>query len=486
MNNRTATIKRSFLVGGKFSPQEFNQSDFGRIYFNLPRETVSPVSTEQLAQTLKKYNKLGKKVTIRNTGHSVNGQTLTSGIEISVAKIKTLRFDEHKLQVTVGCGNTWDEVLKAVRFPKFCLPVFPNNPNQQIKIGGTAAVGGVGPYSSKKGGFWNHVISLKLVTMTGEIISCSRRENYNLMKFALGGFGRIGVISELTLAVEKSQKSLLALLLLYHNDEYYKYLKMAMKDKIFDGAVAQEQMTYSNITSKVGLTFKSMLILKELDKPEVSKELIKYIKDKYRDDFTVYWMEKLKKEHDLDISWKVKQISKEDLVYSYPKNLKYNQLDLCHPWSDYILSPSRHVEFMKAAEKIIEKYDMVKYVMKTSILHGRLDLDLLVSYGIKRMSGTGDFFPLSLDLENESYVLGTGVMPTVPSQEVGKSLKMVKELTDLVYDLDGKRYLYGIHSLSRPQVEKQFGRKAIQAWQKIKDKLDPKHLLNIGVIEQLD
>jgi FAD/FMN-containing dehydrogenase len=52
--------------------------------------------------------------------------------------------------------------------------------------------------------------------------------------------------------------------------------------------------------------------------------------------------------------------------------------------------------------------------------------------------------------------------------------------------MGGKRYLYGIHDLSREQVEKQFGRSVIQKWQKLKDKLDPKHLLNIGVVEYLD
>jgi len=62
---------------------------------------------------------------------------------------------------------------------------------------------------------------------------------------------------------------------------------------------------------------------------------------------------------------------------------------------------------------------------------------------------------------------------------------MTKELTNALYDLGGKRYLYGYHDLTKKQVEKHFGRDVIEQWQKIKDWLDPKHLLNIGVIEHL-
>jgi len=116
--------------GVKFSANEFNQGDFGKIYFNLPSETYFPKSTEELARTLKRLNRLGKSVTIRNTGHSVNGQTLTSGVQVNVGEIKKIRFNPSKLEITVGTGNTWHDVMNAIEFPKYCTPVFPNNPGQ--------------------------------------------------------------------------------------------------------------------------------------------------------------------------------------------------------------------------------------------------------------------------------------------------------------------------------------------------------------------
>jgi hypothetical protein len=63
---------------------------------------------------------------------------------------------------------------------------------------------------------------------------------------------------------------------------------------------------------------------------------------------------------------------------------------------------------------------------------------------------------------------------------------MVSDLTDLCYELGGKRYLYGVHGLSQSQVEKHFGKDIIQKWAELKLKYDPRKLLNIGVIENLD
>ena len=82
--------------------------------------------------------------------------------------------------------------------------------------------------------------------------------------------------------------------------------------------------------------------------------------------------------------------------------------------------------------------------------------------------------------------MAIGVMPTVPSDRIDKALCVSKEITDMTYEMGGKRYLYCIHDLTKEQVEQHFGRETIEEWQSIKDRLDPKHLLNIGVIEHLD
>jgi len=131
--------------------------DHGHLYRKEPATIETPPDIESLARLLRRCNDQGKRVTLRNTGHSCNGQTLTQHVQLNLSALSGRRFNRERMTVTTGPGNSWDAVLREVNFPQFCLPLFPNNPGQRIQIGGTAGVGGVGYYGSRVGGFWNVV-----------------------------------------------------------------------------------------------------------------------------------------------------------------------------------------------------------------------------------------------------------------------------------------------------------------------------------------
>ena len=175
-------------------------------------------------------------------------------------------------------------------------------------------------------------------------------------------------------------------------------------------------------------------------------------------------------------------MSKYDLVYAYPKNPMKTSF-FSHPWIDYILPWNAYTGFVKTAVKVLKENHLEHYILPQEMLGHFLHVDLLITYVIKSLKSE---FPLSLDLPGEKYYFGLGIMPEVPKSLVETCRKAVSYLTQVCYEMGGKRYLYGIHDLSREQVEKQFGRRTINHWQKLKDELDPKHLLNIGVIEHLD
>jgi cytokinin dehydrogenase len=482
-------LKNNFLTSGLFSPQELNQTDFGRIYFNLPEETVFPKTTEELAKVLKHYNDSNKAVTIRNTGHSVNGQTLTSGVQVNVGKIKKLYFNKDEMLVTAGAGNSWDDVFKFIGFPKYCLPVFPSNPGQQIHVTGTASVGGIGPYSSRSGGLWNHVVAAKVVTMTGDIIVCSIEKNFEVLQYVLGGFGRIGVISEITIKVEESKQKMIVNFLAYKDyGTYFRDLNIAMQNGAHDGVVGNHDVNYKKTLSKIGLQFYGIVVADEIrsEKDAIEKQL--FLNKTLSPDLHFYIEKGQTKDVNVEISLSPQVFSKKDFIYYYPKFSKSNQLDLCHPWSDYVIGKKQHQTFLKEVNSLLEKYDMAQYVAKQSVLHNSINIDVLLSYCVRNISAvTGRKYPLSLDLNNkDDFVFDVAFVPTIPSEKVKQSIAMNEEITDLVYELGGKKYLYSQHNLSRHQVEQHFGREVLERWQQLKDKYDPKRLLNIGVIEHLD
>ncbi|MBI2113340.1 MAG: FAD-binding protein [Candidatus Wildermuthbacteria bacterium] len=415
--------KNNFQVNDDFSSLVFNQTDFGRIYYNLPKEIAGPVTPEELASTLAFCHKAGKSVTVRNTGHSVNGQTLTKETQVNIGNMKGVWFDEERFQVTARAGASWHEVLKAIRFPEYAVPVMPNNPGQQIKIGGTLAVGGEGFASSKQGGLWNHVVSLKLVTMTGDILECSRTKNPLYFQYALGGFGRIGVIAEATIKVQKSTPYQLGMMLCcYHGKSYYSLLQKIASDPMCDSLTLMEYIGGFGVFSRLlqGIVKKSawprcLVFFKDVrDKQEDLLSFVRYMKKTYGERFALYAEYKRSTRPNFDLTFHPHLVKRTDAAYFYPQGVGENQLDLFHPWLDCIVPGSLYEDFVDRAKALIKKYKMEKYLVREALFAKRMDLPLFGTYMIKNISKDFFFF-LSLDLPGQEYAFGVSILSTVPS-----------------------------------------------------------------------
>jgi hypothetical protein len=213
-----------------------------------------------------------------------------------------------------------------------------------------------------------------------------------------------------------------------------------------------------------------------------------------------------------DLSLEPKTFAKETLVYFYPEAESFwiylcNRIGLAlfgkplchpranvdykHPWCDCIVSRQSYTKFVLEAKRILSKYQMAKRLEKQSMFHGLINVDSFVTFGIKRVD-KNVFYPLALDLEDElEHSLGVAIMPSVPPDDpklLEAASNAARELTDVIYsdEIRGRRYLYGYNIVTRDQIERHYGRAVLHKWQQLKDQHDPKHLLNIGVIPNLD
>jgi hypothetical protein len=166
------------------------------------------------------------------------------------------------------------------------------------------------------------------------------------------------------------------------------------------------------------------------------------------------------------------------------------ETDYKKPWCDCVVNRECYTQFVTKAKEIISSHGMAKYLDKQSMFQGLVNIDSFVTFGIKRASQ--EFYPLALDLPEEmDHALGVAIMVSVPPNNpelLKQSLSMAQALTDFIYSdgIKGRRYLYGYNQVTREQVESHYGRDVLNKWQTLKDTLDPKHLLNIGVIPNLD
>ncbi|RFB85534.1 oxidoreductase [Rhizobium leguminosarum bv. trifolii] len=105
-------------------------------------------------------------------------------------------FDTADRVLTAEGGVMLSDVLRSLVPRGYFSPVVPGT--KFVTIGGMVASDVHGKNHHCDGGFGDHVHELKLVTASGEILTCSRSQNAELFSATVGGMGLTGVIAEAT------------------------------------------------------------------------------------------------------------------------------------------------------------------------------------------------------------------------------------------------------------------------------------------------
>ena len=103
---------------------------------------------------------------------------------------KVLAIDS--LSANVQAGVLWTELLQESLKRRLTPPVLAEY--QEITVGGTLSVGGIGVSSPQYGSQGDSVLELDVVTGDGRLVTCSPASNSDLFNAALGGLGQGGLI----------------------------------------------------------------------------------------------------------------------------------------------------------------------------------------------------------------------------------------------------------------------------------------------------
>ncbi|AHH15892.1 putative FAD/FMN-containing dehydrogenase [Nocardia nova SH22a] len=171
------------------APAEF-ETDFG----GLHRATPTAVHRMPAAFPAALLGS-GRRLTLRGSGHSCAGQTVTDG-ELLVTyspdtAVREIR-DLGEGLFEVPAGASWYGVERYLNKRGRAFPVLPNY--LHMSVGGTLSVGGAGAGSVRWGWQGDQVERIQLVDGIGASRWCSRTEDSELFRFALGGMGTIGLI----------------------------------------------------------------------------------------------------------------------------------------------------------------------------------------------------------------------------------------------------------------------------------------------------
>lgn len=173
-------------------------------------ETVT--SADQVAQILARGNRNGKGFSIAGGRHAMGGQQFGADtILLDTVKLdRVLNFDTTKGLIEVEAGIEWPALIDyLVKAGERGNPAWGIRQKQtgadRLTIGGALSANAHGR-GLRMRPFIGDVESFVLLDAEGTVRHCSRRENPELFKLAIGGYGLFGVIVSVSLRLDPRRK----------------------------------------------------------------------------------------------------------------------------------------------------------------------------------------------------------------------------------------------------------------------------------------
>ena len=184
------------LVADDASLQEA-ADDYGHIVHRRPRAVLRPGSVEDIVKIVRFARRNRLNVAMRGQGHSNYGQAQAfEGIVIDSRTLDTIHHIGSGRAV-VDAGVTWRKVIEEGAAAGVTPPVLTDY--QDLSVGGTLSVGGLGGATQHHGLQVDNVLELTVVTGEGDLVTCSPRRNADLFEVVLAGLGQCAIIVRATI-----------------------------------------------------------------------------------------------------------------------------------------------------------------------------------------------------------------------------------------------------------------------------------------------
>ncbi|TQK51383.1 FAD-linked oxidoreductase [Streptomyces sp. SLBN-118] len=165
-----------------------------------PVREISPASTEELAEAVRKAAEDGLKVKAVGTGHSFTAAAATDGVLIRPELLTGIReIDRAAMTVTVEAGTPLKRLNAALAREGLSLTNMGDIMDQTVAGAASTGTHGTGRDSASIAA---QIKALELVTADSSVLTCSEKENPDVFAAARIGLGALGVVTAITFAVE--------------------------------------------------------------------------------------------------------------------------------------------------------------------------------------------------------------------------------------------------------------------------------------------
>src|SRR5881398_265033 len=188
------------------------------------RELLKPRTREELAEIVRSASRKGLPISVSGCRHSMGGQQFaTDSICIDTRPLaRVISFDQERGLIEVEGGVQWPKLIRTY------LDAQQENAKQwgiaQKQTGADTFTLG-GSLSSNVHGrglamkpLISNIESFTLINADGKSVRCSRDENNELFRVAIGGYGLFGLIDSVTLRLVPRQKLRLVVEIIHAGD----------------------------------------------------------------------------------------------------------------------------------------------------------------------------------------------------------------------------------------------------------------------------
>jgi FAD/FMN-containing dehydrogenase len=173
---------------------------------------LTPRNVNEIQQAVREAKATHKSLSIAGGRHAMGGQQFGTGTVLldmrQMSRVLDINLEQGKLEVQAGAF--WPEIIAEYlhrqegRANQWGLAQKQTGADN-ISIGGTLAANAHGRGLTMRP-FVNDVESFTLVNADGDLVTCSRRENTELFRLAIGGYGLFGVVCSATLRLVPRRK----------------------------------------------------------------------------------------------------------------------------------------------------------------------------------------------------------------------------------------------------------------------------------------
>ncbi len=173
----------------------------------LPVAVVWVQSADEVQRIIRYCGENRIPITARGAGSALEGSTIPvpGGIVLDLSRMtKILNYWPEDLQIQVEPGIIYDNLNAQLKRDGLFFPPSPGGSGDVATIGGMVSTNASGIYSVKYGGTREYVLSLEVVTGTGDKIrlgnrAVKRSSGYNLIDLVSGSEGTLAIITSITM-----------------------------------------------------------------------------------------------------------------------------------------------------------------------------------------------------------------------------------------------------------------------------------------------